>query len=568
MTGTRAILDRFPLDVVRDLAITNGVCVRPILNRVRDCETGEERVVGVRCGSTLVSKCPPCAEANRRLRMQQCREGWHRDAEIPADDTDDADDADAIAGRIDDDPAACPDDLEDDDAARRIRSTRRRQDAPNLPRLPMDKRTVGTAFTTPDGKTYRPSMFLTITLDSYGPTHRMPYRVGGRPGHQPCSCGKVHGKDSPVLSTPVDPATYDYRRAALDALHFPKLVDRFMQNLRRCAGYKSQYFAVVEPQKRLAPHLHAAVRGTVPRDVVRQVAAATYHQLWWPAHDRPLYGTVTNPDLPEWDETSERFLDPATGVLLPTWDEALDDLGADPAAQPAHVVRCGSQVDYQGIVADDDNGKRSKVGKAVGYLTKYLGKAIGETYGDTETDLHPWQVAHLNRLHEHVKVLPCSPTCGNWLRYGITPKGGDGDTMPGQCTAKAHDREHLGIGGRRVLVSRQWTGKTLTEHRADRTEVVRQTLAAAGVEMDDQQALSTTATSDDADDDRPRYVWSPIRPGDQDVPPHKWVLAQGINQRIRWRTEYERARQLARDGTPPADEPNSATDVRPADTAA
>jgi hypothetical protein len=26
---------------------------------------------------------------------------------------------------------------------------------------------------------------------------------------------------------PVNPATYDYRRAALDALHFPKLVDRF-----------------------------------------------------------------------------------------------------------------------------------------------------------------------------------------------------------------------------------------------------------------------------------------------------------------------------------------------------
>ena len=76
---------------------------------------------------------------------------------------------------------------------------------------------------------------------------------------------------------PVDPASYDYRRAALDALHFPKLIDRFWQNLRRATGYKVQYFAVVEPQRRLAPHLHAAVRGAIPREVIRQVVAATYH---------------------------------------------------------------------------------------------------------------------------------------------------------------------------------------------------------------------------------------------------------------------------------------------------
>ncbi|WP_433011475.1 hypothetical protein [Kribbella sp. CA-294648] len=38
------------------------------------------------------------------------------------------------------------------------------------------------------------------------------------------------------------------------------------------------------------------------------------------------------------------------------------------------MVRFGAQLDYKGIVADDDNGKRSKVGKAIGYLTKYLGK--------------------------------------------------------------------------------------------------------------------------------------------------------------------------------------------------
>jgi hypothetical protein len=32
-------------------------------------------------------------------------------------------------------------------------------------------------------------------------------------------------------------------------------------------------------------------------------------------------------ELPVWDELAERFVDPASGVVLPTWDEALDDIG-------------------------------------------------------------------------------------------------------------------------------------------------------------------------------------------------------------------------------------------------
>jgi hypothetical protein len=131
---------------------------------------------------------------------------------------------------------------EDAGAERRVRSTRRRQDAPDLPRLPMEDRTIGRVYTAPDGTTYRPSMFLTLTLRSYG---RVTFE-----------------------GVPVDPTSYDYRRAALDALHFPKLVDRFWQNLRRCAGYEVQYFATVEAQRRLAPHLHAAIRGTIPRRLV------------------------------------------------------------------------------------------------------------------------------------------------------------------------------------------------------------------------------------------------------------------------------------------------------------
>jgi len=57
------------------------------------------------------------------------------------------------------------------------------------------------------------------------------------------------------------------------------LSDRFVQNLRRYCGYDIQYFAAIEPQRRLAPHLHIAIRGTISRAELREVIAATYHQV-------------------------------------------------------------------------------------------------------------------------------------------------------------------------------------------------------------------------------------------------------------------------------------------------
>jgi hypothetical protein len=370
-------------------------------------------------------------------------------------------------------------------------------------------------------------MFLTLTLPSYGKV---------RPD-----------------GTPADTESYDYHRAAMDALHFPKVVDRFWQNLRRCAGYKVQYFASVEAQRRLAPHLHAAVRGVVPRQTVKDVAAATYAQLWWPQCSEPAY---VGDELPTWDELAGRFVDPANGTMLPTWDEALDAIGDDPAATPAHVVKLGTQVDYQGIIASAED----KVGKAIGYLTKYLAKSIADTYGDDDEITAP-QALHLDRLHREVRWLPCSPTCSNWLRFGVQPLAAEAGMRPGWCGSKAHDRHHLGLGGRRVLVSRQWTGKTLTEHKADRAEVVRQTLAAAGVEMPDSDRFSATTT---ADDGQPRFIWTAVDPRtDDDLPTWGGLMTRAVVERIRWRTEYEQAKRAGPDST------SSATDTNdPADTAA
>jgi hypothetical protein len=437
-----------------------------------------------RAGRPGRTGCPPCADRAKRLRIQQCREGWHLDTEpehepAPPPPSDDDDQGD------------------EDETHRRVRSTRRRQDATDLPRLRMEDRTIGRVFTSPDGKTYRPSMFLTLTLPSHG-------RVTAE-------------------GVPVDPDSYDYRRAALDALHFPKLVDRFWQNLRRCAGYEVQYFASVEAQRRLAAHLHAAIRGTIPRRIVRQVRAATYHQVWWPEHDVPLF----TDRLPCWSPDEGGYVDPYTGWLLPTWDESLDLLDSDMDCEPAHVVRFGEQDDLQGLLAGTPDADRR-----VGYLCKYLTKDIAATYDDG--DLSPAREAHIDRLAEEVRWLPCAPTCANWLRYGVQPKDAEPGMVPGHCKHKAHDRANLGLGGRRVLVSRKWTGKTLARHRADRAAVVRAALEEAGIDPDDHE-LAVSGTDG-------RWSWELLGRSRVDDRTYAMAIGEQIITRQRWRSQYEAAK--------------------------
>src|ERR687897_1138284 len=86
------------VDLVRAAAEVAGVCARPVVSRVTDIDTGDTRVVPISCGATKASKCAPCAERAKRLRMQQCREGWHLDTEpeppLPGDDEDQIDDED------------------------------------------------------------------------------------------------------------------------------------------------------------------------------------------------------------------------------------------------------------------------------------------------------------------------------------------------------------------------------------------------------------------------------------------------------------------------------------------
>jgi hypothetical protein len=276
----------------------------------------------------------------------------------------------------------------------------------------------------------------------------------------------------------------------------------------------------------MAPHLHAAVRGAIPRATIRQVVRATYVQVWWPRFDRPVYVNRT----PVWDGAG--YCDTDTGQVLPTFDQALDDLELTPENQPAHVQRFGSQVDMAGIIAPSRDADR-----AIRYLTKYLAKSIAATYADQD-DEDPEVEAHIDRMHRELIWLPCSEHCANWLRYGIQPKNAGPGLQPGMCPSHAHDRENLGIGGRRVLVSRQWSGKTLKEHRADRATVVRETLLNAGIVAPEIERMAADITLPDG---RPRFLWSEVAP---DPWTYAMVIMRSVVERSRWREQYEAAKRL------------------------
>jgi hypothetical protein len=513
-------------DAVRSVAENHGACLRPIQLRRTNTDTGQVDQVLIPCGATLASICPPCAERAKQLRAVQCREGWHLDTEpIPAPPLPDEVQAMWVEHRAQaqadrdhaevagEDTAELDELITDLDREikrsglrgkadpgqprpRRQRSTHRRQDAPDLPKRKISPHTIGKTYTAPDGKTFRPSMFLTLTCPSYG---------------------KV-GEDG----IPIDPDSYDYQRAARDALHFAALFDRFIQNLRRVLGHDVQYFATIEPQKRLAPHVHIAIRGTVSRAELRQIIAATYHQVWWPATDKPRF---EGGHLPVWHEASGCYLDPKTGELLTDWDDALDAIGRHD--DPMHVARFGAKFDAQGVLAGSKDSAR-----CIGYLTKYLTKQLGDCHHpDTSA-----QRDHADRLAEALRFEPCSPTCANWLRYGIQPKNPRPGLVPGCCKGKAHDPAHLGYAGRRVLVSRKWSGKTLADHRGDRKAWLTEML---GLPATDPAA----------------YRWEQVQPEDEDYMPPARRLLHAVADRLHWEHALTEARRRARDAL--AEEPSA-----------
>ena len=239
---TRAQRMAMPLarEVVKDLAVEHGACIRPIQLRRTNLDTGEADTVLVPCGHTLAHVCPSCAERARTLRAAQCREGWHLEDEP---------DLDPRPGHRGPEVVG--------------RETRRSPAAPRPRRRGRAGHRSTWMSSSRAGRGDHQGWHAREVLapGKPGPAAPLDPPPPGRPGPappqgQPAHRGQdlhragrqdlpplpVRHADLPVLrpgrpgGIPVDPAAYDYDQAARDALTFAALFDRFIQNLRRYLG--------------------------------------------------------------------------------------------------------------------------------------------------------------------------------------------------------------------------------------------------------------------------------------------------------------------------------------------
>jgi hypothetical protein len=67
---TRAERLAMPLarEVVKDLAVKHGACIRPVQLRRTNLDSGAVEQVLVPCGHTLAAVCPACAQRAKTLR--------------------------------------------------------------------------------------------------------------------------------------------------------------------------------------------------------------------------------------------------------------------------------------------------------------------------------------------------------------------------------------------------------------------------------------------------------------------------------------------------------------------
>ena len=146
------------------------------------------------------------------------------------------------------------------------------------------------------------------------------------------------------------------------------------------------------------------------------------------------------------------------------------------------MVRFGRQVDVQGVLAGTPEAD-----KLIGYVTKYITKSVAECH-TAETAARPKPTS--GGCGRSCASRRARPGARTGCATASSPRRPGPSMRAGHCKAKVHQLDTLGIGGRRVLVSRHWSGKTLADHRYDQAAWVRKILAVG---------LGHTTTGDDED---------------------------------------------------------------------
>ena len=548
--GSRAARMAMPraLDALKELATEYGVCIRPVALRRTDLATGQTELIDLPCGATREAKCPPCAKRARRLRQAQIREGWHRTDEPdpgPAPATDDQTALIALRAHSGVRPGRGR--TRRPSGTRSPTSTTRspKSSRPSPPRAcaagsppptttattrtttsraaagPVDPPPAGRARPAPaEGRPAHrrphlhrprrhactsPRMWLTLTLDSYGPVHG----VRPRGGRAPAAAGTPDDPSSAPRSTPTLrlPARR-LGRGALPPAARPVLaepaprrrLERPVRRLRRAATPAGPARALRHPGHRPPGHARAGRGRHLPPGVVAARRPARLHA-------RPAARSGTS--------TRQRVDRPRHRAPLPTWAEALDAIDADPDA------------------AAGARGPVRAAGQGQGRHRRQQGRRTARSATSPSTSPRPPPTATPPPPTRSATTSTGSGSnCGSPRARSGAPTGCSTASSPraptpscGPATARAsvHQKATLGIGGRRVLVSRDWSGKTLADHRADAHAWVRALLGISHRRRPPRPAADR-ATAAPAP-----VAWEMARPGDPDLPPLEHRLLRAIS---------------------------------------
>ena len=265
--------------------------------------------------------------------------------------------------------------------------------------------------------------------------------------------------------------------------------------------------------------------------MLEQVLAATYHQVWWPSTDVMRYPDHNLPDLGRTTHDLRRpghracRCPPGTRPSTPSTTTT----DAEPAAR--RPLRPAGR--HKGVL-----GGTPEADELIGYVTKYLTKSVDDCH-ETTTDRQTPPRPALAGTAGHAVLAAVRELAA--LRRPA--QGRQTQPTPRPLQGAGPPTTTLGIGGRRVLVSRDWSGKTLADHRTDARAWVR---AALGV-SDDEPTGDTPAGQASP------FAWEMARPNDPDVPPVAHRLLRAISARVQNRAAIEAARARERQAT--ADDP-------------
>ena len=479
---TRAQRMAMPLarEVVRDLAVEHGACIRPIQLRRTNLDTGAVDQVLVPCGHTLARVCPSCADRAKTLRAAQCREGWH----------------------LEDEPDTTPDPATDDQKwwitlraeaqQHRDQAAAAGQDTADFDELIAE---LDAEITTAGlrGKAAPGQARAAAPLDPPPSGRPGPAPPQGQPPHRGQDLHRAGRQDLPPV--PVRHADVPVVRAGRRGRSTRRPGSPMSMTgppatpctSPRCSTGSSRTCAATSATTcNTSPPSNPS--GGSPRTSTSPCAAPSpgpSSAASWPPPTTRSGGptpapsnTVTAASCRSGTSTPAATSTRPPGKSSPAGTRPSTSSATSPTTWPGSGFRPGRPRRIQG---------RWPVHRLPDQVPDQAGRRLPPgRHRRSNGRMRPGWPRRCDTSRAHRGARTGSGTASS-------PRTPGPAWSPAAARARPTTPDHLGHAGRRVLASRKWSGKTLADHRADRKEWLLETLG-----------LSAT--------DPARYSWEPVAP--------------------------------------------------------